>query len=111
MRGILSRLFGSNDNRKHDYEKQKKFSEFERSYAGDYEMINNAKAVWLTSCGSYYGERGHSESFTAMNTTLPPKMSIRLLKKRWMHFNLSLGRDHFFMLLSPVTYSSQRTNL
>ena len=57
--GILSRLFGSgSDDRERTNQKQQKFQELGRLYAGDTEMINNAKALWLTSRGNHYGERG-----------------------------------------------------
>ena len=57
--GILSRLFASgSDDRQRDDDKRQNFKELERLYTGDSEMINNAKALWLTSRGNYYGERG-----------------------------------------------------
>ena len=56
---ILSRLFGSrSEDRERANQKRQKFQGFERLAAGDLEMINHAKALWLTSRGNHYGERG-----------------------------------------------------
>jgi len=42
-----------------DNEKERKFKEFERRFAGDRDMINSSKAVWLASRGNEYGKQGN----------------------------------------------------
>lgn len=36
-------------------EKSKKFTEIEKEFSGEEEMIKNTKATWLTSMANYYG--------------------------------------------------------
>src|SRR6266478_8338497 len=56
---ILSRLFSSgSDDHDRTRQKREKFQELERLHAGDDEMINNSKALWLTSRGRHYAGRG-----------------------------------------------------
>jgi len=41
-----------------DSQKDAKFQEFERQFAGSPDMVALTKASWLTSRGNYYGEQG-----------------------------------------------------
>lgn len=47
---FLKNLFGH-----HDEQKTAKFSELEKSFSGDEEMIKQSKAIWLTSRGNHFG--------------------------------------------------------
>jgi len=53
--GLFSSIFGSPDP---EEQKAKKFQEFDETFEGDEEMINNSKATWLTSRGNHNGEKG-----------------------------------------------------
>jgi len=53
--GILSKLFGR---QKYDDEMFAKFEEFEEEFEGDQEIINLTKALWLTSRGNSFCQRG-----------------------------------------------------
>ncbi len=60
--GLFSNIFGSPDLSE---QKNKKFQEFEQTFEGDDEMINNSKATWLTSRGNHSGERGNFDEAIA----------------------------------------------
>jgi tetratricopeptide (TPR) repeat protein len=80
---IFTKIFGSSDTIK---EKNKKFKEFEQKYEGDYEMINNQKAAWLTSRGNHYGDKNKLEQAIAdfeealklKNDYLPAYLSLAI---------------------------------
>jgi len=55
--GFFSRLFKPNSVKMAEMKKAK-FSEFEKTFGGDKEFENNAKATWLVSRGNDLGDRG-----------------------------------------------------
>ena len=52
--GLISKIF----NRKNPQEEMSdKFTEIEKNFGGDEEMMNNTKGAWLVSRGNHYGKK------------------------------------------------------
>lgn len=87
LKTIFSAIFGSRDP---EEQKKIKFLEFEKSFHGNQEMINNSKAQWLTSRGNHKGIKGHlgeaisdfEEAISLKNDYLPAYLGLALAYKQ-----------------------------
>ncbi len=98
--GILSKLFGSRaDGSERINDRRQKFLELERLYAGNTKMINDAKALWLTNRGVYYGERGYvdqaiedfKEAITWKSDHIPAFLALGMAYKDQGMFHQALS--------------------